>query len=429
MNEHRRRQLFMLFLLTAFSAGAGTCIACKWYAASLFLFAAAAITAFRLMSRQNRTIRDLCRFVNAVRFEEFNISFQHSVEKGLNREIGAKLEDALEILSEKTQQKEGRLNFYDLLLNRIDFAIMAVNADDHITWINKAAVSMVGRPGTLSDLRDFSPEIYDSVRQLTAGEIQTVTLSGEHGSKDIAVSMANACMRGDDIRIISLKNIRPIIDQTESEAWRKLVSILRHEIMNSMAPIISLAETFSSPDAEPESGILRKTMQTIYRRSKGLVEFVQNYKRLTDIPAPQARPFRVREMLDDITVLLKTQGIRFTYRVHPDDLVIKADNMQIEQVLINLIKNAWEASVHNEQPLVSVTAGLDNFQRPQVTVSDNGEGILPDVRKRIFIPFFTTRKNGSGIGLSLCKQIVNAHGGTIAVTSIPNRGSCFTIRL
>ncbi|MDR0697777.1 MAG: HAMP domain-containing histidine kinase [Tannerella sp.] len=103
--------------------------------------------------------------------------------------------------------------------------------------------------------------------------------------------------------------------------------------------------------------------------------------------------------------------------------------MQIGQVLINLIKNAWEASCRNEQPAVNVTVGLDNFQRPQITVSDNGEGILPDVHKRIFIPFFTTKKNGSGIGLSICKQIVGAHGGNISVTSIPNEGSRFTIRL
>jgi nitrogen fixation/metabolism regulation signal transduction histidine kinase len=405
------------------------CIADGRYGLSLLPFLAAVMAAFRLVSFQNRTIRDLRRFVNAVRFEEFNISFRNSFEKGLDREIGAKLEEALEILGERMQEKEGRLNFYDLLLNRIDFAVIAVNADDSVMWINKAAVNMVGRLKTLSGLCNISSGIYDTVRQLKPGEVKTVTLPDEYGSNDIAVSMANAYIRGDDIRIISLKNIRPIIERTESEAWRKLVSILRHEIMNSMAPIISLAETFSAPDAEWDPGIINKTMQTIYRRSKGLVEFVRNYKRLTDIPAPQVKPFRVREMLEDVTTLLKAQDIRFAYDVRPGDLIIKADSMQIGQVLINLIKNAWEASCHNEQPVVSVVAGLDNFQHPQITVSDNGEGILPDVHKRIFIPFFTTKKNGSGIGLSICKQIVGAHGGSITVTSTPNGGSCFTIRL
>ncbi|MDR0697636.1 MAG: hypothetical protein LBG28_00230, partial [Tannerella sp.] len=264
MNKHRHKQFFILFLLIMFSVGGGICIARSWYGLSLLSFIATGITAFRLMSFQNRTIRDLRRFASAVKFGEFNISFRNSVEKGLDKEIGAKLEDALEMLSEKTQQKEGWLNFYDLLLNRIDFAIIAVDADDRVTWINKAAVNMVGRLKELSGLSDFSSEIYDSVRQLTPGEIKTVKLSDEYGNKDIAVSMANVYIRGDDLRIISLKNIRPIIEQTESEAWRKLVGILRHEIMNSMAPIISLAETFSASDAELNSDIIHKTMQTIY---------------------------------------------------------------------------------------------------------------------------------------------------------------------
>ncbi|MDR1274304.1 MAG: hypothetical protein LBK12_07125 [Odoribacteraceae bacterium] len=423
---NRRGQLFTLLLLVALSAGAGACIARGWYAVSLVPVAAAVIAACRLLSRQNRTMQDLRGFVNAIKFEEFNISFRRSVECGLDAEIGAKLEEALAILGEKTRQKEGRLNFYDLLLNRVDFAIVCVDREERVTWINKAAVNMVGR---LRALSDFSPALRASIRELATGEVKTVTLPGERGGKDVAVSVANAYIRGDELRIISLKNIRPIIEQTESEAWRKLVSILRHEIMNSMAPIISLAETFSTPDTELDPALIHKTMQTIHRRGKGLVEFVRNYKQLTDISAPRLAPFRVREMLEDITVLLEARGIRFTYRVHPADLVIKADRVQIEQVLINLVKNAWEAAERAEHPLVNVAADLDNFQRPRIAVSDNGEGILPDASERLFIPFFTTKKNGSGIGLSVCKQIVGAHGGSITVASVPNEGSCFTIRL
>jgi nitrogen fixation/metabolism regulation signal transduction histidine kinase len=429
MNRRERKQFFLIFLAVIFSVGAGACVATGWYGLSFLLLAATAVAAFRLAAHQNRTIRDLHRFVNAIRFEEFNISFCHSLEKGLEREIGERLEEAVGILSEKTQQKEGRLSFYELLLNRIDFAIIVINTDGRVTWINKAAVNMVGRLRELSDLRKYSPEAYEAVRRLKGQEMQTVKLADGHGGKDVSVSVVEAYIRGDNMRIISLKNIRPIIEQTESEAWKKLISILRHEIMNSMTPIISLAETFLDPDADLEPDIIHKTMQTIHRRSRGLVEFVRNYKRLTDIPAPQIRTFQVREMLEDVTTLLKVQDIRFTCHICPDNLTIKADRMQMEQVMINLIKNAWEASCGNERPVVCVDAGLDNCQRPQITVSDNGEGILPDVRKRIFIPFFTTKKDGSGIGLNICKQIVNAHGGSISVTSTPNKGSCFVISL
>ena len=204
---------------------------------------------------------------------------------------------------------------------------------------------------------------------------------------------------------------------------------MRHEIMNSMAPIISLSETLSDSELEYDPETINKTMRTIYRRSKGLVEFVQNYKSITNIPGPNIACFSIGEMLGDIVNLMNVHGIKFDYTVNPVNLTINADRTQIEQVLINLIKNAEEASGTRETPVITVFAGLDNNQRPQISVTDNGVGILPEVRNRIFIPFFTTKKNGSGIGLSICKQIIHAHGGNISVVSTPDEGSCFTIRL
>ena len=383
----------------------------------------------RLVSFQNNTIKNLRLFVNFIRFEEFNISFKNSLNKGLDAEICEKLDTAIGVLNEKALQKNARLNFNELLLNRIDFAILVANKNGHVTWINKAAVKMVGRIKDLQDLKSFSYELYETICQISRGEIKIVKSADDHENEGIAVSVVFASIRKDEIRIISLKNIQSVLDETEIKAWKKLVSIMRHEIMNSMAPIISLSETFSDKEIEFDPETINKTMQTIYRRSKGLVEFVQNYKSITSIPEPNKAVFNMGEMLSDIVNLLKTQEIKFEYSVTPSNLLIKADRTQMEQVLINLINNAWEASLTNEEPIIIVSAGLDNNQRPQISVSDNGIGILPEVRKRIFIPFFTTKKNGSGIGLSICKQIIHAHGGNIFVTSTPNEGSCFIIKL
>ena len=383
----------------------------------------------RLVSFQNNTIKNLRLFVNFIRFEEFNISFKNSLNKGLDAEIGGKLDAAIGVLNEKALQKNARLNFNELLLNRIDFAILVANKNGYVTWINKAAVKMVGRIKDLQDLKSFSYELYETICQISRGEIKIVKSADDHENEGIAVSVVFASIRKDEIRIISLKNIQSVLDETEIKAWKKLVSIMRHEIMNSMAPIISLSETFSDKEIEFDPETINKTMQTIYRRSKGLVEFVQNYKSITSIPEPNKAVFNMGEMLSDIVNLLKTQEIKFEYSVTPSNLLIKADRTQMEQVLINLINNAWEASLTNEEPIIIVLAGLDNNQRPQISVSDNGIGILPEVRKRIFIPFFTTKKNGSGIGLSICKQIIHAHGGNIFVTSTPNEGSCFIIKL
>jgi nitrogen fixation/metabolism regulation signal transduction histidine kinase len=429
MQNHNIKLTLLISLLSLCAAGVGFGLAAGRYWAALFCLIAAVITGGSLIAFHKRTIGDLRRFVNAIRYEEFNISFHNHARKGLDREIGLSLETAIAVLDEKMQRKEARLNFYDLLLNRIDFAILVVNADGTVNWINKAAINMLGRIRELPDLLRHFPDIYDAIGQLSSGGIKTVHLSDEKDNEMISVSVVKANIRKDNIRIISLKNIQSVIDETESEAWKKLVRIMRHEIMNSMAPIISLSETFSDPAVDYDPELLNKTMQTIYRRSIGLVEFVQNYKSLTNLPAPQFHPFEVEDMLDDIANLLEAQQIRFDYVVTPPGMELIADRTQMEQVLINLIKNAREAVDWNESPLIQVTATYDEKHRPRIAVSDNGEGILPSVREQIFIPFFSTKTNGSGIGLSLCKQIIHAHGGHIHVTSTLNEGSCFTIRL
>ena len=429
MKKHKLRQAFFISIIILLSVGIGICLFNKWYWLVFFLlfFLSSAVT--RLIRYQNNTIKGLRRFVDSIRFEEFNISFRNSVNKGLDAEIGKSLDAAITVLNEKAQQKNARLNFNELLLNRIDFSIIVADKSDRVIWINKAAVNLVGRIKDLRELTTFSAELYETISNISSRETKIVKFSDNRKNEGVAVSVVFAIIRKDDIRIISLKNIQSVIDETESEAWKKLVSIMRHEIMNSMAPIISLSETFSDSEMECEPETINKTMQTIYRRSKGLVEFVQNYRSITNLPKPHVAIFKISEMLDDIVSLMNAQNIKFDYTVIPDNLIIKADRIQIEQVLINLIKNAWEASCMKETSVISLSAGLDNNQRTLISVSDNGVGILPEVQERIFIPFFTTKKNGSGIGLSICKQIIHAHGGNLSVTSTPDEGSCFTIKL
>jgi signal transduction histidine kinase len=220
-----------------------------------------------------------------------------------------------------------------------------------------------------------------------------------------------------------------VLEESESDAWKKLIRVLTHEIMNSLTPIISLSETFSEPNDENREW-LNRAMQTIHRRSKGLVDFVNNYKKLThNIPQPVMTRFPAREWIDDIARLMKADGFIFDYSVQPQDIIIEADQGLMEQVLINLIKNACESVPPDKPVTVQVAISKNEYQRPVIQVSDNGEGILPEVLDKIFVPFFTTKTAGSGIGLSICRQIVNLHGGTISVQSEPEKGSRFTIQL
>ena len=224
----------------------------------------------------------------------------------------------------------------------------------------------------------------------------------------------------------------PIPSTDGPEAWQKLIRVLTHEIMNSIAPIISLSETVTERASsnglnERDYSIMLQAMQTIHRRSKGLLDFVENYRKLTRIPVPMQQLFPVSSLFDDLRGLYPAGAISFSFSVRPVDLRIYADRAMIEQVLINLLKNAVEACQERSYPEVRVNA----FRRegvPVITVSDNGYGIVPEAMDKIFVPFFTTKQGGSGIGLSVCRQIMNRHGGSISVISEEEKGTTFTLQ-
>jgi signal transduction histidine kinase len=223
-----------------------------------------------------------------------------------------------------------------------------------------------------------------------------------------------------------------VVIETENNAWQKLVQVMTHEIMNSVAPIISLSETITERNIQEEMNeknyqIMLKSIQSIHRRSKGLVDFVENYRKLTKIPAPVIQPVSVSELFNSIEHLFPSKKVAIHFSVIPLDLIIYADKSLIEQVLINLLKNAVEACEDLSDKEVLINAFRKNGASV-ITVSDNGKGILPETLDKIFIPFYTTKPKGSGIGLSFCRQVINRHGGNISVISEgENKGAIFTI--
>lgn len=218
-------------------------------------------------------------------------------------------------------------------------------------------------------------------------------------------------------------------DEAETQAWQKLISVLTHEIMNSITPIISLSETLSEQELSDEVDvenyrIMKRAMDTIHRRGKGLLSFVENYRKLTRLPQPTIQPIAIQPMLQSLRQLMASGGITFNYEVYPEQLILKADKTMVEQLLLNLLKNAHEASAASSEPRIEVKAEkLGN--EIHISVSDNGHGIAPEAIEKIFIPFYSTKSNGSGIGLTLCRQIALRHKGKIVVKS-DNKGSKFT---
>ena len=425
---------------------AGYLLAIQWYSTAIVAIWFGGWFSFLTVSFLQRTIKDAKRLIEAIRFTESNISFRSFVNKGLFPELIPMLEDAVHHFNAKLQQTAIEYQFYETLLNRIDSAILIINKANEIEWINKSALEEFGKPQPrrLVDFAAISPELPDILERIVPGETRIIKTKREEHLRQLAVSTVLFSSRGKELKLVSFKNIQHVLEESETDAWKKLIRVLTHEMMNSITPIISLADTFSNRDAmmfqdsrfkactersrsiqdfEQDYELMYKAMQTIHRRSKGLVEFVGNYQKLMRIPAPVPDTFSASEMMNDITNLLQAEGISFSCEIKPEDMTLFADRTQMEQVLINLVKNAWEACIRQQSPEIKIRISKNEYQRPVIVVSDNGCGILPDVLDKIFVPFFTTKTGGSGIGLSICRQILISHGGNIMVESEPDKGT------
>ena len=413
--------LIISFLLTGFL------LAIHWYGVAGIAFGFGCWFTYSTTGFLKRTIKDTRRLIDAIRFSELNITFRSFAYKGLFPEFIPLMENAVFCFNEKLQQKEIEVQFYDTLLNRIDSAILVINKSHEIEWINKAALDEFGKPQPrrLTDFVAVSPELPGILEKIVPGEAKIVKTKREGIIRQLAVTTVLFSSKGKELKLVSFKNIQSVLEESESDAWKKLIRVLTHEMMNSITPILSLADTFSDRDSmeERDYELMSKAMQTIHRRSKGLVDFVGNYRKLTHIPVPVRDTFRADEMMNDLSDLLKADGIRFSCRIHPEDITLFADRSQIEQVLINLIKNAWDACLRKQSAEIKVQISKNEYQRPVIVVSDNGCGILPDVMDKIFVPFFTTKTGGSGIGLSICRQILVSHSGNITIESEPEKGT------
>jgi signal transduction histidine kinase len=241
----------------------------------------------------------------------------------------------------------------------------------------------------------------------------------------------------EELMLLSVHDIQNQLDEKELDSWRKLIRVMMHEIMNSITPITSLSESlagyfYSGGKTKSPEEIDGKTISTTIRglevireQGKGLISFVESYRKLTRLPKPEKKVFPVKNLIDNIRILSgsfeNADNIQMTCEVIPEELEILADEKQISQVLINLVKNAYQASIENPDAQIKVISSIGSEGRPEIKVMDNGPGIPEDLMDKIFVPFFTTKESGSGIGLSVSRQIMQMHGGSLKIVSIPGK--------
>ena len=283
-------------------------------------------------------------------------------------------------------------------------------------------------PHTINDLVDFHPDLPAKLHTLKAGDLSVWQIKQEEETVQFALSGMEFVIQGRKLLIAGMKNIHSALDNRETEAWQKLIRVLTHEIMNSITPIISLTELLTkhadSLEGDEETKMeIRQMLQTIGRRGNGLVRFMNSYREVSHLPHPLLKLYNAGELLKGVVQLMQNDTDDLHLSLPNVPLRLIADKEQIEQVLINLIRNARE----NEATQITLSAGITPGNHLFLRVTDNGTGIDPEVQERIFIPFFTTKPTGSGIGLTISRQIMHQHHGSITVQSKVGEGSTFTL--
>ncbi|MFP4025816.1 MAG: sensor histidine kinase [Thiohalospira sp.] len=391
----------------------------------------------------DKTNRDLAGFLESIRFSEFTRSFKIEGLGSSFDELNKAFNDVIHDFQKVRSEKEEQYQYLQSLVKNIDVSIITYQRNGKVDMVNNAFKKLfqIASIKNIKDLNPISTELVNTLLNFEPGKNCLVKVQEEDDILQLSISGTEFKIHHKSILLVTIKNIQNVLEDQETESWQKLIRVLTHEIMNSITPISSITSTLdlmfnnvekdkSVPDMEAIEEV-HMAIKTINKRSNGLLHFVNTYRNLTKIPKPNFKIASVKELFDDIKPLMLDEigsnPIDLEMTVEPETLEFYADTKLIEQVLINLIKNAIHALENRENGKIIVRGFLNKRNRVTIQVIDNGQGILKEVLDKIFIPFFTTKPKGSGIGLSLSKQIMRLHGGSIAANSKPDEGTTFIL--
>ncbi len=396
--------------------------------------------------------RKLTRFLESVRYSDFTVAFRTDSNLGPTfRDLNDQFNEVLDAFRQARAEKEANLHYVNTIVQHVSVGLLTFDVAGQVELVNQTALRLLGiyRLRTLNDLNQSHPNLADMLRSVERGPSATASVpilyqTGTNG--ELSIRCTAVRLRGRLVTVASLQNIRTELQQRELEAWQNLTKVLRHEIMNSITPIVSLAGTMRdivetdlakpvAHDAQLTESVndLRDALTTIEQRGTGVMRFVDAYRHFTSIPQPVFEDVFIDQLLRHVVQLAQSdaQKSHITITTALPNLAIRADRGQIEMVLINLLKNAVESmektpGVNVLHPTIELDALADG-PHVVIRVTDNGPGIEPEALEQIFIPFYTTKKTGSGIGLSLSRQIMQLHGGQLTANSTPGRGTTFSM--
>lgn len=415
----------------------------QFIAATLIVILLLVYQMVRLIHFVEKTNRDLTRFLLAIKYSDFSQTF---VSDGLGRsfdDLNAAFNAVILKFQDARAEKEQHYRYLQTVIQHIGMGLIAFANDGSVSLINNAAKKLlsISYLRNIASLKSIDEDLVHILTQLGSGQRRLVAVEIDGSEEQLMLYATEFRMRDRQFTLVSLQNISPELEAKELESWQKLIRVLTHEIMNSITPISSLATTANTllEDAVNESSVSREAvedvhvaLQTIGSRSKGLLTFVDAYRNLSRIPTPNFQIFSIEALFQQILTLMRKQlesnNITVISKVSPESLELTADPELVEQILINLVLNAIQALRERPAATLRLNAFMDSGGRVVLEVIDNGPGMMKEVQEKIFIPFFTTRKEGSGIGLSLARQIMRLHRGSISVRSKPEVETKFTLR-
>lgn len=363
--------------------------------------------------------------LDALEDKELNFRFDERRIRG--RKFNHTLNRLRNIFDKERHEIIEQEKYFGLMLDHVRTGIAVVEPDGRVNYCNNTALVLLGIAtlGHIRQLRTVSESLYDAFLNITDSTEERASYYNESGKMTISMTASAATIGKTQVRVIAFNDISNEIAENEQQSWSKLIRVLTHEIMNTVTPIASLSETLLRFDGMNEE--IRNGLGTISQSSRGLIKFVDSYRNLTRVAPPIRKAFYFKDLAERVIGLTKEQTLiseaSCTYIERTDDIILYADEGQITQILINLVKNAIQADARK----VEITADINNSEHIVINVKNDGIPISKESQEEIFTPFYTTKQEGTGIGLSLSRQIMRLHNGTLSLTKSDEKGTVFTL--
>ena len=388
------------------------------------------VLAWRLVNVYRRIVRNLDFIFGAVRNNDFSFRFVENPLRTEHSVVNHSLNRIKEVLDEAKMKALEKERYFEAVIECANVGIVILLENGAVVQNNSKALKLLGVPvlGHVGRLQGVSQSLAETLLKIAPMEKRSVSFSTESGEVNLLLSCSVMKYEGQELRIVSIEDINRELDMQEGLAWEKLTRILTHEIMNSLAPVTSISGTLLNSKGNAE--VLQQGLETIHGTSDRLMKFVDSFRSVTRIPLPKKEPFYLLELFNEAVPLIAPGDIRLVLAVDPKDTMIYADRVQLQQVVVNLLKNAVEAcSLRDGERWIELRSRIAPDERVYIEISNNGGAIPADVAENIFTPFFTTKRDGSGIGLAVSKQIIRLHGGTLSLSQNCNDRVTFLIVL